>query len=89
MQQSGAILSASAVRCEQSGRPKIIHLNQFHSLLVLKLSRDLPLVSDQIANPAEPSRAGMLWIPGGTFPMGSDRRHPEEEPAHRARVYGF
>lgn len=32
---------------------------------------------------------GMIWIPGGTFTMGSDRHYPEEAPAHRVRVDGF
>ncbi len=31
----------------------------------------------------------MIWIPGGTFRMGSDRHYPEEAPAHRATVSGF
>ena len=25
----------------------------------------------------------MIWIPGGTFRMGSDHHYPEEAPAHR------
>ena len=25
---------------------------------------------------------GMVWVPGGTFLMGSDRHYPEERPAH-------
>src|SRR5689334_390178 len=32
---------------------------------------------------------GMVWIPGGTFRMGSDRHYPEEAPAHEVRVDGF
>jgi formylglycine-generating enzyme required for sulfatase activity len=32
---------------------------------------------------------GMLWIPGGTFRMGSDHHYPEETPAHRVTVDGF
>jgi formylglycine-generating enzyme required for sulfatase activity len=32
---------------------------------------------------------GMLWIPGGTFGMGSDLHYPEEAPVHRASVDGF
>jgi formylglycine-generating enzyme required for sulfatase activity len=32
---------------------------------------------------------GMVWIPGGTFRMGSDRHYPEEAPAHYASVEGF
>jgi len=31
----------------------------------------------------------MVWIPGGTFQMGSDRHYPEEAPAHRVTVDGF
>jgi sulfatase modifying factor 1 len=36
-----------------------------------------------------PGAAGMVWIEGGTFRMGSDRHYPEEAPAHRVRVDGF
>ena len=34
---------------------------------------------------------GMVWIPGGTFQVGSESEHarPEENPVHRARVHGF
>jgi formylglycine-generating enzyme len=31
----------------------------------------------------------MVWIPGGTFRMGSDHHYPEEAPAHNVRVDGF
>jgi formylglycine-generating enzyme required for sulfatase activity len=31
----------------------------------------------------------MVWIPGGTFLMGSDNHSPEERPAHRVTVEGF
>ena len=31
----------------------------------------------------------MVWIPGGTFQMGSDRHYPEEAPAHNVKVAGF
>jgi formylglycine-generating enzyme required for sulfatase activity len=31
----------------------------------------------------------MVWIPGGTFIMGSDRHYPEEAPAHHVMVDGF
>jgi sulfatase modifying factor 1 len=33
--------------------------------------------------------AGMVWVPGGSFRMGSDHRYPEEAPAHRVAVDGF
>jgi formylglycine-generating enzyme len=31
----------------------------------------------------------MLWVPGGTFLMGSDEHYPEEAPAHQVTVEGF
>jgi formylglycine-generating enzyme len=31
----------------------------------------------------------MVWVPGGTFVMGSDKHYAEEAPAHRVTVSGF
>ena len=31
----------------------------------------------------------MVWVPGGTFRMGSDDHYPEEAPVHEATVGGF
>ncbi|MCB8821979.1 formylglycine-generating enzyme family protein [Microvirga rosea] len=41
--------------------------------------------------PSKPSTAdgGMVWIPGGTFAMGSNDHYPEEAPIHRVTVDGF
>lgn len=45
--------------------------------------------------PARPARAiasapeGMVWIPAGTYRMGSDHHYPEEAPAHPVSVDGF
>ena len=36
-----------------------------------------------------PPAENMVWVPGGTFLMGSDRHYPEEAPAHRVTVDGF
>ena len=41
------------------------------------------------AAPAPAARKGMVWLPGGTFRMGSDGHYPEEAPAHRVTVGGF
>ncbi len=48
---------------------------------------------NELAHPSEagiaPPHPGMVWIPGGTFMMGSDGHYAEEAPAHRVRVDGF
>ena len=36
-----------------------------------------------------PPSENMVWIPGGTFLMGSDKHYPEEAPAHKVTVNGF
>ena len=36
-----------------------------------------------------PVNVGMVWVPPGTFRMGSDSHYPEEAPAHRVSVDGF
>ena len=39
-----------------------------------------------------PANAGMAWIPGGEFTMGSDKadeKHAEEAPAHAVVIKGF
>jgi sulfatase modifying factor 1 len=41
------------------------------------------------AAPSAPPYAGMVWVPGGTFVMGSDHHYPEEAPAHQVHVSGF
>jgi len=45
---------------------------------------------------SQPSFAGaatappdMVWVPGGTYLMGSDRHYPEEAPSHQVSVDGF
>jgi len=37
----------------------------------------------------KPPFEGMVWIPGGTFLMGSNDHYPEEAPAHSVTVEGF
>lgn len=32
---------------------------------------------------------GMVWIPGGSFKMGSDKHYKDEAPAHAVKVDGF
>src|SRR4029077_11824544 len=37
----------------------------------------------------DPPSPDMVWIPGGTFLMGSNDHYPEEAPAHEVAVDGF
>ncbi|HEX6749547.1 MAG TPA: formylglycine-generating enzyme family protein [Longimicrobium sp.] len=39
--------------------------------------------------PGPPPEPGMVWIPGGSFRMGSNDFYPEEAPVHRVVVRGF
>ena len=41
------------------------------------------------ARPGKPPAKNMVWIPGGSFMMGSDNHYPEEAPAHPVTVDGF
>jgi sulfatase modifying factor 1 len=42
-----------------------------------------------MSNAAGPPFPDMVWVPGGTYVMGSDKHYPEERPAHRVTVDGF
>jgi formylglycine-generating enzyme required for sulfatase activity len=41
------------------------------------------------AAPGPAPDTDMIWIPGGTFSMGSNEHYPEEAPAHPVTVSGF
>ena len=40
-------------------------------------------------DPSKPPQPGMVWVPGGTFRMGSEDHYPEEAPVHSVSVDGF
>ena len=42
-----------------------------------------------VERPQRAAPANMIFIPGGTFRMGSDKHYLEEAPAHRVTVDGF
>jgi len=45
-------------------------------------------IDPSIRSPVE-VHSGMVFVPGGTFRMGSDKHYPEEAPVHRVTVNGF
>ena len=51
--------------------------------------RDAPHATGASEPPGAAPAEGMVWVPGGTFLMGSDDHYPEEAPAHPVRVDGF
>jgi formylglycine-generating enzyme len=44
---------------------------------------------DKPSPPGEPPFENMVWIPGGTFMMGSNEHYSEESPVHIVTVGGF
>ena len=42
-----------------------------------------------VDRPDQSAPPNMIWIPGGTFRMGSEKHYPEEAPVHRVTVDGF
>lgn len=46
-------------------------------------------ITASIDPPNDPPHPDMIWIPGGTFRMGSENFYPEERPVHEVTVDGF
>ena len=51
--------------------------------------RAIPVIPFRREAPSRPPFPGMVWIPGGTFLMGSEDFYPEERPVHHVTVDGF
>jgi formylglycine-generating enzyme len=47
------------------------------------------IVTPKPKSPGRPPDKDMVWIPGGTFTMGSNDHYPEEAPTRRVTVTGF
>src|SRR5689334_14209998 len=60
------------------------------ALLVSNAASDHPTCSSYLGLPqGEGNKAGMVFIEGGSFVMGSDRHRPEERFSHVIEVDGF
>ena len=53
------------------------------------LFTEIKAIADTSIDNAPSKTGAMIWIPGGTFLMGSDKHYPDEAPAHRVTVNGF
>lgn len=53
------------------------------------MSKSVTPISTGLRPATAPPGKNMIWIPGGTFLMGSDSHYPEEAPAHKVKVDGF
>ena len=52
-------------------------------------SMNMALAQGDSRAPENPPFENMVWVPGGTFLMGSDNHYPEEAPAHQATCRRF
>jgi len=59
---------------------------KLQALLAKQMTESGSQDSEALSRPPFP---GMVWIPGGTFLMGSAKHYPEERPPHRVTVDGF
>jgi len=48
-----------------------------------------PYAANAASSAAHHLLRNMVWVPGGTFTMGSNAHYPEESPAHIETVNGF
>ena len=67
-----------------AGQTSVLDTNQ----ATTTLDAMAPAQAQSSAPEASP-HAGMVWIPGGTFRMGSDDHYLEEAPVHRVTVAPF
>jgi len=75
---------------EDIPKPKVC--SSCHSVFLrvqLKDPSPVPLESPILAKPVAVQVEGMVFIPGGPFTMGFDKRHPDEGPAHTVTLPGY
>jgi formylglycine-generating enzyme required for sulfatase activity len=57
-----------------------------NSLSITPVAPERPVANEPLGRPPTET---MLWVPGGTFLMGSNHHYAEEAPVHQATVAGF
>lgn len=60
-----------------------------HALLLAAVKEAVAPSSPKPAEPPPPIVPGMVWIPTGTFQMGSEEGESDEKPVHMETVQGF
>ncbi len=67
-----------------TSKPKVVRSNKLPALSSIGLQSSKNFMLD-----ANGVRVEMVWIPGGTFSMGSDNTTREERPSHSVTVGGY
>lgn len=89
---ASAVVTYAVVVSSRSGPPSAPTPDSAtsHAATPVESSFTADSTADQ-ATPPKPAPAGMVWIPGGNFMMGTNDTEswPAEQPAHRVHVDGF
>jgi sulfatase modifying factor 1 len=71
-----------------AARRPVLHRSG-HFATAIGYNQGMSVVEQEVASPHPPSPKGMVWLPGGSFRMGSADFYPEEQPVHDVGVDGF
>src|SRR6266508_6107721 len=66
-----------------------VHRHDLGAWVITRSHRPVIEVVFGLAAPGSPPARDMVWVPGGSFLMGSKDFYPEERPVHRVTVDGF
>ena len=79
----GPISRDGLLRSIRSARSFFLAIDWEVTLEMTALFPATTFKDDGAVEDASSTNDGMIWIPDGTFRMGSDRHDPEEAPVHR------
>src|SRR5258708_6729961 len=96
--ESLAYATIAGVRCSarpapvlsvaSPGRAGVLYRSG-HCATAIGYKQIMSVVEREVASPHPAYPKGMVWVPGGSFRMGSIDFYPEERPVHDVSVDGF